>query len=112
MAARVDAAQHLHATHEPSAKRSRLSAGSEPADLTERARDRILSAALEEFANRGYDGTTTAEIARHAGVTQPLVHYHFETKDALWRAAVGGAFEQAVGSFEGVVNELADLELI
>ena len=29
-----------------------------------------------------------AHIARRAGVTQPLVHYHFSSKDALWRAAV------------------------
>jgi AcrR family transcriptional regulator len=99
MAARVDAPRSSMTNHEP-------------ADLTERARDRILSAALEEFANRGYEGTTTAEIARRAGVTQPLVHYHFDSKDALWRAAVGGVFGQAVLSFDGISAELADLELI
>jgi len=81
-------------------------------ELTERSRDRILSAALEEFANRGFDGTTTAEIARRAGVTQPLVHYHFDCKDALWRATVGGAFVSAAGSFDGVMQELADLDAI
>jgi AcrR family transcriptional regulator len=81
-------------------------------ELTERSRDRILAAALEEFANRGFDGTTTAEIARRAGVTQPLVHYHFDSKDALWRATVTGAFDNAVGAFDGVLTELADLDTV
>lgn len=81
-------------------------------ELTERSRDRILAAALSEFANRGFDGTTTAEIARRAGVTQPLVHYHFDSKDALWHATVEEAFRTAVASFAGVDTELADLDLI
>ena len=34
------------------------------------------------------NGTTTAGVARRAGVTQPLVHYHFATKNQLWREAV------------------------
>jgi AcrR family transcriptional regulator len=51
-------------------------------------RERILQVALEEFSSNGFDGTSMAQIARRAGVTQPLVHYHFATKDALWRAAV------------------------
>jgi AcrR family transcriptional regulator len=51
-------------------------------------RERILQAALREFAANGFDGTSMAHIARRAGVTQPLVHYHFSSKDALWRAAV------------------------
>ena len=51
-------------------------------------RERILHVALEEFAANGFDGTSMAHIARRAGVTQPLVHYHFASKDALWRAAV------------------------
>lgn len=56
------------------------------------ARTRILLTALEEFATRGFDGVSTTEIAKAAGVTQPLIHYHFKTKDALWRATVDYAF--------------------
>lgn len=51
-------------------------------------RQRILQVALEEFAANGFEGTSMAHIARRAGVTQPLVHYHFASKAALWRAAV------------------------
>src|SRR5919206_179985 len=56
------------------------------------ARKRILTAALEVFGERGFSGASTREIAARAGVTQPLVHYHFATKDALWRAAVDELF--------------------
>lgn len=55
-------------------------------------RERILSAAIRTFSEVGYAGTTTAGIARAAGVTQPLVHHHFGSKDGLWRAAVDAVF--------------------
>src|SRR5437016_2873742 len=55
-------------------------------------RERILSAAIRAFAEVGYAGATTAGIARDAGVTQPLVHHHFGSKDGLWRAAVDAVF--------------------
>src|SRR5262245_62393514 len=74
------------------------------------ARHRILMAALQEFADRGYEGATTAEIARRAGVTQPLVHYHFASKEALWKAAVDDLFERLVQSFGGALDELADVD--
>lgn len=78
----------------------------------ERSRDRILSAALEEFAARGFDGTTTSEVARRAGVTQPLVHYHFSTKDQLWRDALAPVLDELVATFGGAERELADVDPI
>jgi TetR/AcrR family transcriptional regulator len=53
----------------------------------------ILAAALDVFSERGFDGASTREIASRAGVTQPLLNYHFSSKDELWRAAVDGIFE-------------------
>lgn len=55
-------------------------------------RERILAAAIRSFADNGYDGTTTAGVARAAGVTQPLVHRHFESKQGLWYAAMDQVF--------------------
>ena len=55
-------------------------------------RERILAAALDLFSERGFDGASTREIAARAGVTQPLLNYHFSAKDELWRAAVSGLF--------------------
>jgi len=55
-------------------------------------RERILAAALDLFSELSFDGATTRDIAARAGVTQPLLNYHFSSKDELWRAAVDGLF--------------------
>lgn len=48
------------------------------------ARDRIVEAALTVFASRGFDGATTREIAKEAGVSSGLIHHHFQDKETLW----------------------------
>jgi TetR/AcrR family transcriptional regulator len=58
----------------------------------DQTRERILDAALDVFAERSFDGASTREIALRAGVTQPLLNYHFTTKAELWRAAVDRLF--------------------
>ncbi|MFN8546134.1 MAG: TetR/AcrR family transcriptional regulator [Candidatus Binatia bacterium] len=55
-------------------------------------RERILAVAVRCFSELGYEGTTTAAVARDAGVTQPLVHHHFGSKEGLWRAAMDALF--------------------
>jgi TetR/AcrR family transcriptional regulator len=57
-------------------------------------RDRILAAAVDLFSERSFDGASTREIASRAGVTQPLVSYHYKSKDELWRAAVDSLFDE------------------
>jgi len=52
------------------------------------AKDRkraIVAAALPLFARRGYAETTTKDLARAAGVSQPLLYKHFPGKQALYR---------------------------
>ena len=56
-------------------------------------RERILAAALDLFSELSFEGATTREIAARAGVTQPLLNYHFSNKDELWRAAVDQLFD-------------------
>ena len=48
------------------------------------ARDRIVEAALTVFSNLGFDGATTREIAKEAGVSSGLIHHHFKDKETLW----------------------------
>jgi AcrR family transcriptional regulator len=60
-------------------------------------RDRILSSARTEFAERGYDRASIRAIARGAGVDSALVHHYFGTKEQVFTAAVEGAFAPAVG---------------
>lgn len=57
-------------------------------------RDRIVVAATDLFSERSFDGATTRDIAAQAGVTQPLLTYHFHSKEELWRAAVDSLFDQ------------------
>jgi AcrR family transcriptional regulator len=65
------------------------------ASLDKDGRERILTVAIRSFSELGYEGTTTAGIARDAGVTQPLVHHHFGSKEGLWRAAMDAVFANA-----------------
>src|SRR3954468_10984840 len=50
-------------------------------------RRRILSATAALIAERGWSGFSTREIAARAGVTQPVVSYHWRSKDELVREA-------------------------
>ena len=56
-------------------------------------RERIVTAAADLFSERSFDGATTRDIAARAGVTQPLLNYHFHSKEELWQAAVDSLFE-------------------
>ncbi len=67
-----------------------------PAEAT---RDRILAAALEVFAERGFDGARTREIADRAGANLGLIKYYFDGKERLWKAAVARAFEELQADF-------------
>lgn len=65
-------------------------------------RERILAVAIRSFSEQGYEGTTTAGIAREVGVTQPLVHHHFGSKEALWREAMDALFGDVLTVTAGV----------
>lgn len=56
----------------------------------ERALARILKAAETVFGRRGFDGATTSEIAKEAGVAKATVHYYFKTKDDLYAGVLEG----------------------
>jgi len=75
-------------------------------------RDEILRAATLAFAERGYAGTTTAAVARAAGVTQPLVHHHFGSKESLWHAVVDTIFEDLEHTLADSVTHHLDAPLL
>lgn len=54
----------------------------------ERTAARIRDAALEMFSRLGFERTMMGEIAAQAGVSQATLHYHFQDKAQLWRAAM------------------------
>src|SRR3989442_8002028 len=63
------------------------------ADLT---RQRLVHAALELFSTRGYAATTTAEIARKAGVAEGTIYRHFQSKQHLLNELYRGAARWAL----------------
>jgi AcrR family transcriptional regulator len=73
--------------------------------VAEGARERILAAAVELIATDGIDGVRIARIAMDAGVSTSLVHYHFETREALLEQALEYSYEFAgdvrIGDEEG-----------
>jgi TetR/AcrR family transcriptional regulator len=73
-----------------------------PAPKTDK-RERILDAALSEFVERGYDGTSTALIAERAGVAKALVFHYFSSKDALFLAVVDEVTTRAQAEFAHVM---------
>lgn len=54
-----------------------------PSARTARTRERLLAAALDLFSRNGYDGTTVAQVAAAAGVTEMTFYRHFGSKEAL-----------------------------
>ncbi|MFJ4337189.1 TetR family transcriptional regulator [Streptomyces sp. NPDC088915] len=78
------------------------------------ARARILEAARDQFAERGYDKASVRGIARAAGVDPALVHHYFGSKDEVFAAAVEVSFEPATvvpaivsGPRDGIGERLA-----
>jgi AcrR family transcriptional regulator len=59
----------------------------------------LVEAAMSEFAETGFAGTTTDAIARRAGISQPYVVRLFGTKKALFLASVDRCFERVVERF-------------
>jgi len=59
---------------------------------------RILAAAESVFAETGFSGATTAEIAKRAGVPKANLHYYFKTKTDLYRQVLQGILELWLGT--------------
>jgi len=65
-------------------------------------RGRILEAAEAVFAERGFDGATTAAIARAAGLPKANLHYYFGTKEALYRAVLADILDLWLAGADGI----------
>lgn len=73
------------------------------------AKDRklaIVKAALPLFARKGFAETTTKDLAKAAGVSEPLLYKHFPSKEALYDEIQNFS----CNSTDAVVKKLADLE--
>jgi TetR/AcrR family transcriptional regulator len=84
-------------TKEKARKRGPLQTPKEMAtvvgSIRERNQAKILKAAEAVFAEKGFDGATTSEIAERAGVPKPNVHYYFGTKQQLYDRIIANILE-------------------
>jgi AcrR family transcriptional regulator len=64
----------------------------------------LLAAAVLEFGEKGFDGASTRAIARRTGAHQPQINYYFESKEALWTAAVDHLFAQLHEAMDGLTD--------
>jgi AcrR family transcriptional regulator len=62
----------------------------------------ILKTAARLFAAQGFDGTTTMQIAREAGVTEPLIYYHFKGKDNLFTSIIENGFAEYLARIDAL----------
>ena len=108
----------------PSGGRARRGPGARERKRQE-TRARIVDAAAELFAERGFDAVSVMEIARHAGVVEKTVFNHFPVKeglvfdadppmraallDAVRRRPAGESVSAAAGSFVVARGEPAGL---
>ncbi|WP_343969782.1 MULTISPECIES: helix-turn-helix domain-containing protein [Kribbella] len=76
-------------------------------ELREKSRERILSAALEVFAEKGYEAASISDVTQRAEVSRGLVTYYFATKQELaaelldrWLDGIG-----AILTLQGTADE-------
>jgi len=68
----------------------------------DRNRARILNAAIEVFALRGYDGARIAEIAERSQLPKANVYYYFRTKREIYETVI----ENLIGEWDAALAEL------
>jgi AcrR family transcriptional regulator len=69
-------------------------------------RQALVEAALRVFSEGSYAGATTAQIAREAGVSEPILYRHFASKRELYFACLDTAWRRIRTRIEASIDEL------
>ncbi len=75
-------------------------------------RQRIVESALGVFAGGSYSGATTADIARAAGISEPILYRHFSSKRELYFACLDEAWSRLRTAFEEKIAEFGDADAV
>src|SRR4029453_365640 len=75
-------------------------------------RDQILDAALIEFASSGFEGTSTEDIARRAGISQPYLFPLFGKKKEFFIAPPPRCFRETLEMFQRAAEGLRGEEAL
>jgi AcrR family transcriptional regulator len=69
----------------------------------------LIETAIRLFSRGSYRGTTTADIARAAGVSEPILYRHFASKRDLYLAALDHVWEHVRDSWEACLLKTPDV---
>ncbi len=69
-------------------------------------RSTVLAGAVAVFNERGFDGASLDDLARHLGITKSAIYHHVESKDAL----LGLALDHALEGLEEMADEIRSLD--
>ncbi len=72
------------------------------------ARERILDASRDLFADKGYDAVSIREIAEAAGANSALIYYYFQDKDGLYRQVIESVFNLLLQRVQEIIGQGGD----
>jgi AcrR family transcriptional regulator len=79
-------------------------------------RRQLLEVAADRFARLGYRGTTTADLAKAAGITEPILYRHFKNKLDLFVTLVDEVGREVISGWQnaldGIENPRARLDTL
>jgi AcrR family transcriptional regulator len=73
-------------------------------------RQAVIDAALRVFSEGSYAGATTAQIAREAGISEPILYRHFASKKELYFACLDEAWSGLRNSLQAKMDEVGPVE--
>lgn len=68
------------------------------------ARSRVLSAAVDLFAEQGYDGTSVTQVITRAGVAKGGFYYHFASKESLLYEVYGDLIARQLAGLDDILG--------
>lgn len=71
-------------------------------------REQLLDQAALLFARKGYARTTTAELAKASGITEPIIYRHFQSKKDLFVALIDRSSARTIAQWEKHLNRAED----
>ena len=80
--------------------------------ISSNMRDEILAAAIQVFSQKTFEGASLSEIAQAANISHPLVHYHFGSKEKLWKAAVEHVWSNLRHDYRAIIEASVDIQPI
>jgi AcrR family transcriptional regulator len=69
-------------------------------------RDAVLAGSVTLFIERGFDGTSMEDLARHLGITKSAIYHHVASKDAL----LGLALDRALSGLESAARDVRSMD--